>query len=382
MNADFLVDFPGLGIFDIPVSRVVFQIAEWPIYWYGLLIAFAIILCMLLAMKQAPAYQLTADNIMDTFIAIIPLMIIFARLYYVAFEWDYYAGDLRRIFSTRDGGLAFYGGIIGGVIAILLITRIRKISLTNLLDFLVVYVPLGQAIGRWGNFFNQEAFGTNTNLPWGMYSNGTEAYLRTVTGIPGLDPTLPVHPTFLYEFIANMLIFAWLLRVRKNRKYAFEVMLWYLLLYGLVRYFVEGIRTDPLMIADTSIRISQVVSALMVLASVAAMLILRQRKQRMDLAAALAGDDEVQDVAAGDPAGVAQANEPVGNNGTVSDADQADAPIVAKSGEGSGDAGEAEDADQAPAGDAGVAAPPKKDDRDYIQLEDDEPDQADGDRRG
>jgi phosphatidylglycerol:prolipoprotein diacylglycerol transferase len=378
MNADFLVDFPGLGIFDVPVSRVVFQIAEWPIYWYGLLIASAIILCMLLAMKHAPAYQLTADNIMDTFIAIIPLMIIFARLYYVVLEWDYYAADWRRIISTRDGGLAFYGGVIGGVIAILLVTRIRKIAIANLLDFLVVYVPLGQAIGRWGNFFNQEAFGTNTSLPWGMYSNGTEAYLRSVTGIPGLDPTMPVHPTFFYEFLANMLIFVWLLRVRKNRKYTFQVMLWYLLLYGLVRYFVEGIRTDPLMIGETSIRMSQVVSALMVLVSIPVMFILRQRRQRLDLAAALAGDDAEQ-------AADAIADGPAGDGGAPGDAPAADEHAETDKGTEGGDSSRAE---AAPAtGDASAIAAsrvsaPTAANPDYIQLEDDEPDQADGDRRG
>lgn len=348
MQTDFLVDFPGLGIFDIPVSRVVFRIAEWPIYWYGLLIASAIIICMLLAMKQASSFKLTADNIMDTFIAIIPLMIVFARLYYVVFEWDYYAGDWRRIFSTRDGGLAFYGGVIGGVIAILLVTRIRKIPLSTLLDFLAVYVPLGQAIGRWGNFFNQEAFGINTKLPWGMYSNQTEAYLRNVTGIAGLNPTLPVHPTFLYEFIANMLIFAWLLRVRKSRKYPFQVMLWYLLLYGLVRYFVEGIRTDPLMIANTSIRVSQLLSALMVLASIAAMLVLSQRQQRQALAAALAGDDE------------------------FAVAEPTDVPGNAESRDGADDGSLA----AAPDDNAPAKTTPADDESDFIPLEEDEPDQS------
>ncbi|NLM77000.1 MAG: prolipoprotein diacylglyceryl transferase, partial [Ruminococcaceae bacterium] len=234
MQPDFLVDFPGLGIFDLPVSRIAFRIFSWPVYWYGLLIAVALLLCLFLAMRDAPRFSLKADDIMDTFIVIIPLMIIMARLYYVVLEWDYFSRDWRRIFSTRDGGLAFYGGVIGGIIAILIVTRVKKISVVALLDFLAVYVPLGQAIGRWGNFVNQEAFGSNTSLPWGMYSAQTEAYLRTVTNIPGLNPTLPVHPTFFYEFLANLLIFAWLLRVRKRKTFAGETMLWYFLLYGLV----------------------------------------------------------------------------------------------------------------------------------------------------
>ncbi|MEA4888517.1 MAG: prolipoprotein diacylglyceryl transferase [Clostridiaceae bacterium] len=295
MQPDFYVDFPGLGIQDLPVSRVAFNLfGNWPVYWYGLLIAAAIIICMLLAMKQAPAFKLTADDVMDTFIALIPLMIIMARAYYVIFEWDYYAQDWKRIFSTRDGGLAFYGGVIGGVIAILLITRIKKIKISRLLDFLAVYVPLGQAIGRWGNFFNQEAFGNNTTLPWGMYSNQTEYYLRNVSNIAGLNPTQPVHPTFFYEFIANMLIFFWLLRVRKHSKYPFATTLWYFLLYGFVRFFVESIRTDPLMIPGTSVRVSMWLSALMVIGSIIVMIVLNRRQQRLELAAALAGDSPAE----------------------------------------------------------------------------------------
>ncbi len=176
----------------------------------------------------------------------------------------------------------------------------KKIPVSRILDFLVVYVPLGQALGRWGNFFNQEAFGNNTTLPWGMYSesangasSGTFEYL---TYILQKDPTLkivpgnPVHPTFLYEFIANLLIFVVLLRIRKSSKTPFTTTLWYLLLYGFVRFFVEGIRTDPLLIGDTSIRVSQLLSALMVAGSILALVALNRRRQRQELAAALAED--------------------------------------------------------------------------------------------
>jgi phosphatidylglycerol:prolipoprotein diacylglycerol transferase len=300
MQPDFLVNFPGLGIYDLPVNRIAFSLFGWPVYWYGLLIASAIILCMLLAMKHAPRYDLTADDVMDTFIAIIPLMIIMARLYYVVLEWDYFSRDWTRIFSTRDGGLAFYGGVIGGVIAIAIVTKVKKIKVSRLLDFLAVYVPLGQAIGRWGNFFNQEAFGNNTTLPWGMYSNQTAYYLRSVTNIPGLDPTKPVHPTFIYEFIANLLIFFWLLRVRKRSKFPFETMLWYLLLYGFVRYFVEGIRTDPLMIPGTGIRASMLLSALMVVGSIILLIVLSRRRQRTELMRAILGDAEAEEAVAVD----------------------------------------------------------------------------------
>ena len=307
MQPDFLVDFPGLGIHDLPINRVAFELfGRWPVYWYGLLIAFALVLGLLLAMRHSPKFSLTPDDIMDTFIVIIPLMIVMARLFYVVFEWAYFSQDLRRIFSTRDGGLAFYGGVIGGVIAIIIITRVKKISLIRLLDFFAVYVPLGQAIGRWGNFFNQEAFGTNTTLPWGMYSNQTDYYLQYVTRVTGLNPDLPVHPTFFYEFAANLLIFFWLLRVRKKSTFPLQTTLWYLLLYGVVRYFVESIRTDPLVIGDTGIRISMLLSALMVIVSVVFLFVLKRRQQRLELTRALAGDDvgeadnETEEAADGD----------------------------------------------------------------------------------
>ncbi len=287
---DYFVDFPGLGIKDIPISREAFNLFGISIYWYGLLIAGAIILCMILAIRQAKRYDLTSDNIMDTFIAIIPLMLIFARLYYVVFEWKNYSGNLWLIFDTRQGGLGFYGGVIGGVLAVILVCRIKKIPLSRMMDFLVVYVPLGQAIGRLGNFFNQEAFGNNTTLPWGMFSNQTQAYLTSIGGTVGgtLDPSLPVHPTFLYEFIANMLIFVVLIQMRKSSKTPMKTTLWYLLLYGLVRFFVEGIRTDPLVIGDTGIRISELISALMVVGSIIGLIVARQVRIKREQAAALA----------------------------------------------------------------------------------------------
>ncbi len=126
MNPDFLVSFPGLGIKNLPISRQAFSIFGMPIYWYGLLIAVALILCMLLAMRHASAYQLKSDDVLDTFIAVIPLMIIFARLYYVVLEWDSFKDDILSIVDTRRGGLAFYGGVIGGALGILLVTRLKK----------------------------------------------------------------------------------------------------------------------------------------------------------------------------------------------------------------------------------------------------------------
>ena len=287
MNADFLVSFPGLGIRDLPVSRVAFEVMGYAVYWYGLLIALAIIVCLTLAARKAPDYKLKSDDILDTFILIIPMMIIFARLYYVAFAWEFYSDNWRRIIDINHGGLAFYGGVIGGMAAIIIIASVKKIKIGYLLDYLAVYVPLGQAIGRWGNFFNQEAFGTNTQLPWGMYSNQTAAYLAR---IGGHDPASPVHPTFFYEFVGNLIIFMVLLRIRKNNKTPFRLTLYYFLLYGFLRFFVEWIRTDPLYIGGTQIRVSMLLSAVMVVCSLIILIILNKRRQNQEMAAALADD--------------------------------------------------------------------------------------------
>ncbi len=259
-----LVDFPGLGILDLPVNRVAFELVNIPVYWYGLLIASSIILSLILAMRHADRFGLKADDVMDVFIFIIPAMIVFARAYYVVFNWGYYSQDWTLVFNTREGGMAFYGGVIGALLVAILVLRYKKISIPLFVDFLIVYVPMAQAIGRWGNFFNQEAFGTNTDLPWGMASSSTIAYLLNV---PGVDPFKPVHPTFLYEFLGNMILFAVLLVLRRNRRFDYQVFLSYLLGYGVLRFFVEGIRTDSLMVGSTGIRVSQALSAVMAVVS-------------------------------------------------------------------------------------------------------------------
>lgn len=287
--ADFLVSFPGLGIHNLPINRVIFELNLFgrtlSIYWYGLLIATAFLLAMLLAMKQADKFGLNADAISEMFLWIIPLGLVGARLYYVVFAWDEFAGNLAKIFDTRTGGLAFYGGVIGGVLGVVIWSAIRKQPFYKVADFLIVYLPLGQAIGRWGNFVNQEAFGTNTTLPWGMISNGTTRYLQSLN-LPGVSPNLPVHPTFFYEFVANMVIFVILLRVRKYATTRYSVLSLYLILYGVVRFFVEGIRTDALYVGGGGIRVSQWLSAAMVLAGIV-LLVAMHVKQRKTLISTL-----------------------------------------------------------------------------------------------
>ena len=177
----FHVSFPGLGIYDLQVNRIAFSFeiggTEINIYWYGILIAIAFLIGIILAVRQAPQFGLKGDDVIDILLWVIILSLVGARLYYVIFSWEDFSGNLLKIFQTRDGGLAFYGGVIGGVLGVFIGSKLKKINLMYLLDFFAVYLPLGQAIGRWGNFFNQEAFGTNTMLPWGMFSEGTYQHL-------------------------------------------------------------------------------------------------------------------------------------------------------------------------------------------------------------
>lgn len=277
MNFDFLVDFPGLGIFDWGINRVAFAPFGVEVYWYGLLIAFASILSIFLSQREAAKFGLEPDFVLDNFLVIIPSMIVGARLYYIIFTWDLYKDDLMSIFDTRKGGLGFYGGVIGGLLGIIIFHLIKKRPLERFLDFIVVYIPLGQAIGRIGNFINQEAFGTNTDLPWGMISNGTTDYLAAHPEL-GQNPALPVHPTFLYEFIGNLILFFILHYFRKRNRIPYGTMAAYFMGYGIIRFFVEGIRTDSLYIGDSGIRASQLLSAIMVAVSLLYLLVVKRRK--------------------------------------------------------------------------------------------------------
>ena len=256
------VQFPGLGLkFDI--DPVAFRIGNFEVYWYGILIAAALVICIGLALKQAKKNNFPDSLIYDTMLVTIPCAIIGARAYYVIFNWNIYKDNLKSIFDTRAGGLAVYGGIILTIVGLLLMCKIRNIPFTSLADYCIVYLPLGQAIGRWGNFFNQEAFGTTTAMPWGMWSKSVQIYISRFC--PELVALSPVHPTFLYESIADLIIFIILLQVRKRSTHAFVTTSMYFVLYGAVRFFIEGLRTDSLYIGTTGIRASQALSLLLLL---------------------------------------------------------------------------------------------------------------------
>ncbi len=262
-----IVTFPGLG-WKFHVDNVAIEIAGIKLYWYGILIAAAVALCIFLGLKQSRKHGLTPDLITDFCLLAIPMAFIGARIYYVACEWStyYVKGNLKatlsEVVNVRSGGLAIYGGILGAGLAIILMGKIRKIPISTVMDFAIVYIPLGQAIGRWGNFFNQEAFGTTTNLPWGMKSAQIGRYLSL--HCPNLDSDMPVHPTFFYESVGTLIIFFILLAVRKKSKRPWTTTACYCILYGIIRFFIEGLRTDSLYISGTNLRTSQVLSLILI----------------------------------------------------------------------------------------------------------------------
>lgn len=288
MQADYVVSFPGLGIENLEISRVAFSIFGIEVYWYGLLIAIAAAMALFLATRDAKKFGHDEDYIIDSFIVILVTMIIGARLYYVAFSWDEFRGNLMRIVDLRQGGLAFYGGVIAAIVGLWVYHRVKKKSFSKYLDFIAVYLPLGQAIGRIGNFINQEAFGTNTDLPWGMISNGTREYLAARPEL-GQNPNLPVHPTFAYEAIGNLILFFVLYQVRKRNRVPYGTAVAYFIGYGAIRFFVEGLRTDSLYIGNSSIRVSQLLSLLMVVGGLLYLILMIKKKKEIRSAA----EDEV-----------------------------------------------------------------------------------------
>jgi phosphatidylglycerol---prolipoprotein diacylglyceryl transferase len=276
------VEFPGLGGLVIPINRVAFSVFGFSVYWYGLIISFAFLLGTVLGIRHCNKYQIKKDDFLDLLMVAIPTAIVFARLYYVVFAWEDFRGNLLSIFNLRTGGLAIYGGVIGAVLGALIFTKVKKIKTLQMFDFAVVYLPLGQAIGRWGNFVNQEAFGVNTTLPWGMRSETTIMELtrlqRMGVSISSWDinPLLPVHPTFLYEFLWNSVVFVSLLLLRSKKKFDGEVFYMYMALYGLGRFFIEGLRTDSLMLGG--FRVSQLLALIFFIVFVGVILKKRMNK--------------------------------------------------------------------------------------------------------
>ena len=250
------------------------------IRWYGAIIAFGFLLAVLFGGRMAYKWKISLDKMLDVLIYGTIFGIIGARLYYCIFKWELYKDNPLDIFAIWEGGLAIYGGIIGGLGAAYVVCKVRNMNFWNLLDMASMSLLIGQGIGRWGNFANQEAFGTNTDLPWGMWSSKVATYIMghqdefAANGIT-MDPNKAVHPTFLYESIWCLLgFFVLYLICQKFRKFSGQIFLCYGVWYGLERAVVEGLRTDSLYIAGTTLRVSQVLSAALALACLVALIVL------------------------------------------------------------------------------------------------------------
>lgn len=281
------ITFPKLGI-DLHVNSTAFSIGGLDIQWYGILITFGLVLAMIYAFTQVKKYGLHPDRVLDCIIGGIIGGVVGARAYYVLLNWDNYAGDWKSIFNIREGGLAIYGGIIGAFLTGFLVAKIRKVKFLPLMDIVGIGFLLGQGIGRWGNFFNQEAFGCNTDSIFGM-SGGriqewiTDQYPSTTYFAnfgTALDASQPVHPCFLYESVWCLLGFVLLaIFAKKIRRYDGQIFLIYICWYGAERAVVEGLRTDSLVIGN--VRISQLLAICCVVVSIILQVVIGTKVKRM-----------------------------------------------------------------------------------------------------
>jgi len=245
----------------ISPGRVAFTVFGIDIMWYGVLIGLGFVIAALNAYRKANRYDLSQDTLLDLFLVIIPCAIVGARAYFVIFKWDQYRGDLGAILDFRSGGLAIHGGILLSVIGVYIYTRCKKTDFLKCADLLIAQVPFGQALGRWGNFFNEEAHGIETDLPWAQIIDG-----------------VGYHPTFLYESVWCLILFFVLNYILENKhKFEGQVLCLYMMLYSVERYFVEGLRTDSLMIGP--LRQAQVISMAIFLAGVILYVVFRKRSR-------------------------------------------------------------------------------------------------------
>ncbi|MCI7468886.1 MAG: prolipoprotein diacylglyceryl transferase [Lachnospiraceae bacterium] len=264
------IAFPHLHILLRHVGKHL-MIGNFSIAYYGIVIAIGMAVAFVFIMKEAKRVGYRQDDFMDMFIFGIIFGVIGARIYYVIFSWDMYKDDLLQIFNIRGGGLAIYGGIIGGLITVILMCHIKKLNFWKCADVICFGVLIGQIFGRWGNFFNREAFGKYTDSLFAMQipvnavnrpQDITTEMMNNLVTVNGID-CIQVHPTFLYESVMNLCIFLFLLWYRKRKKFEGEIFLWYMALYGLGRSFIERLRTDQLRIAGTAIPVSQLLGILL-----------------------------------------------------------------------------------------------------------------------
>lgn len=242
------------------MDRVAFTVFGIDVMWYGVLMATGMILGTIIALKEAKRVGIKEDDVLDLAIIAIPLGLLGARLYYVLFNWGYYSQNLSQILNFRGGGMAIHGALIAGILTGYVFTKIKNINFFKMADAVLIGMPLAQAIGRWGNFINGEAHGGPTNLPWGILVDGVK-----------------VHPTFLYESIWDLGLFIFLWLFRKKKQYEGQILVYYITLYSLGRFFIEGLRTDSLMIGP--LRMAQVISLVGVIGGIIAHIYLSKRNK-------------------------------------------------------------------------------------------------------
>jgi prolipoprotein diacylglyceryl transferase len=246
------------------MNRVAFTIFGIEIMWYAIMIATGTLIGILLALREAKRVGLNEDALIDVLLAVMIVGIISARLYYVVFSPEEF-NSFFEVINIRTGGMAIHGGVIGGLIAAIITCKIKKMDFWRVVDVLVPSVIIAQAIGRWGNFFNQEVYGGPTTLPWGI----------AISNLPG-----KYHPLFLYESLANLIIFGFLIWYRKNKKKSDgELLALYAILYGIVRFFLEAMRQEEFVLKFMGLSIAQIVSTLMVLLGVAIYFMRRKKQQ-------------------------------------------------------------------------------------------------------
>ena len=270
------IAFPHLHILLKHVGKRL-MIGNFSIAFYGIVIALGMVLAFIFIMKEAKRVGYKQDDFMDLFIFGIIFGVIGARIYYVIFSWDDYKNNLLQIFNIRGGGLAIYGGIIGGTITVIVLCHIKKLNFWKCADVIVFSVLIGQICGRWGNFFNREAFGGYTDGLFAMRipidavnraQDITAEMKANIVTVNGID-CIQVHPTFLYESLFNLCVFLFLLWYRKRKKFDGEIFFLYIGLYGIGRSIIEGLRTDQLLLPGTSIAVSQLLGLCLFVGSAA-----------------------------------------------------------------------------------------------------------------
>lgn len=277
------ISFPNLGIYLKNVGKSI-DLFGIEIAYYGIIIGTAILLGFWIAAREAKRTGQNPENYLDMGIIGVIAGIVGARLYYVIFSWDMYKDNLLDIFNLREGGLAIYGGVIAAVISVLVLAKVKHLSAPQIFDTIAMALLNGQMLGRWGNFFNREAFGGYTDSLFAMRlpldavrsSDVTEQMRRLIERIDGVS-YIQVHPTFLYESLWCMVLLIILFAYRKHKKYEGELFLMYLFGYGLGRFWIEGLRTDQLLLPGVGIAVSQLLAGAIVVGTGAAMLYLRKK---------------------------------------------------------------------------------------------------------